>query len=258
MARLVTIPISHFCEKARWALDLAGAPYQEDGYAPVVHRLPLARLKATTAPVLVCDDGTVLRDSTDIVRHADRHGDLGLFGDDAAQRAEVEALVARFDRSVGPAARLLTYAVFLDEPEAFVALAGAGLAPRRAVTLRVTRPAVTATIRRFFRIDHEAVLRAEATLEAELAFADGLRAGGRYLVGGRFTAADLTFAALLAPAVQPAGYGAPVPSLEEMPAARRDDVERWRALPSATVVAELYAEHRHLSTRHPNPSQGAS
>ena len=28
-ARLVTIPISHFCEKARWALDRAGVDYVE-------------------------------------------------------------------------------------------------------------------------------------------------------------------------------------------------------------------------------------
>jgi glutathione S-transferase len=243
--RLVTIPVSHFCEKARWALDLAGVPYVEDGWAPVAHRLALRRLRATTAPALVTDDGTVLRESTDIVRHADGAGGLGLFGDDRAERSEVEALVARFDATVGPAARLLTYATLLGEPEAFVRTAGAGLSPRRAIPLRVARPLIAATIRRFFGVDADAVRRAEATLEAELAFAGATRGTSRYLVGGRFTAADLTFAALLAPAVQPAGYGAPVPPLEEMPAARRADVARWRATPSATVVSELYAQHRH-------------
>lgn len=257
MARLVTIPISHYCEKARWALDLAGVPYREDGYAPVVHRLPLARLKATTAPAFVTSDGTILRQSSAIVRHADAHahagGRLALFGRDAAERAEVERLVARFDEGIGPAARLLTYATLLDEPAAFVAVVGAGLPARQAAVLRVARPGVAATIRRFFGVDADAVRRAEATLEAELAFADRVRGGDRYLVGGRFTAADLTFAALLAPAVHPAGYGAPVPPLEEMPAARRDTVARWRALPSATVVSDLYAEHRHARPRsHPS------
>ena len=30
MLRLVTIPISPFCEKARWALDRAGLAYREE------------------------------------------------------------------------------------------------------------------------------------------------------------------------------------------------------------------------------------
>lgn len=29
-SRLLTIPISHYCEKARWALEHAGIPYRED------------------------------------------------------------------------------------------------------------------------------------------------------------------------------------------------------------------------------------
>ena len=38
-----------------------------------------------------------------------------------------------------------------------------------------------------------------------------LAGGRRYLVGDRFTAADLTLAALAAPALLPAGYGVRLP-----------------------------------------------
>ena len=31
--RLVTIPISHYCEKARWALERAGIAYREERHA---------------------------------------------------------------------------------------------------------------------------------------------------------------------------------------------------------------------------------
>ena len=37
--RFVTIHFSHYCEKARWALDRLGVPYREEGYLPVVHYL---------------------------------------------------------------------------------------------------------------------------------------------------------------------------------------------------------------------------
>ncbi len=36
-ARLVTIPISHFCEEARWALDRAGVEYVEQPHLQLVH-----------------------------------------------------------------------------------------------------------------------------------------------------------------------------------------------------------------------------
>jgi len=36
-ARLITIPFSHYCEKARWALELCGIAYEEDGHLPVFH-----------------------------------------------------------------------------------------------------------------------------------------------------------------------------------------------------------------------------
>ena len=37
--RLLTIPISHFCEKARWALDRAGVDYVERRHIQLVHAL---------------------------------------------------------------------------------------------------------------------------------------------------------------------------------------------------------------------------
>ena len=41
--RLVTIPISHYCEKARWALDRAGMPYREERHVQGIHRLAARR-----------------------------------------------------------------------------------------------------------------------------------------------------------------------------------------------------------------------
>src|SRR5665648_147371 len=62
-AVLVTIPISHYCEKARWALDRAGVPYRERRHLQGLHRVAVRRAGGgLTAPVLV-DDGRVLAES---------------------------------------------------------------------------------------------------------------------------------------------------------------------------------------------------
>src|SRR5947209_6624696 len=73
VARLVTIPISHFCEKARWALDRAGVEYVEQRHLQLLHVLA-ARFAGggRTVPVFVTDAGDVLADSTAILRWSDR------------------------------------------------------------------------------------------------------------------------------------------------------------------------------------------
>src|SRR3954452_12080506 len=72
MRRLLTIPISHFCEKARWALDRAGLDYREERHAQGIHQVVARRAGGgKTMPVLVAEEG-VFPDSEDIVRYADR------------------------------------------------------------------------------------------------------------------------------------------------------------------------------------------
>ena len=40
---LITIPISHYCEKARWALDRAGVDYEEHPHLQLIHRIAVRR-----------------------------------------------------------------------------------------------------------------------------------------------------------------------------------------------------------------------
>ena len=77
--RLITIPISHFCEKARWALELADMPYREERHLQGIHWAHVWRAgRGWTAPVLVTPKGP-LRESAQIVRFADARAHLGLY-----------------------------------------------------------------------------------------------------------------------------------------------------------------------------------
>jgi glutathione S-transferase len=68
--------------------------------------------------------------------------------------------------------------------------------------------------------------------------------GRRFLLGNRFTAADLTFAALSAPMLLPAGYGSPLPPPEAMPAPAARQIRRLRAHPAGEFADRLYREER--------------
>ena len=71
MRRLLTIPISHYCEKARWALERAGLSYREERHVQGVNRIVSRRAGGHgTLPVLICEAG-VLAESEAILRYAD-------------------------------------------------------------------------------------------------------------------------------------------------------------------------------------------
>ena len=110
-ARLVTIPISHFCEKARWALDRAGVDYVEQRHLQVIHVFAARRAGGgRTVPVLVTADGRVLPESSDILRWADARvaAERRLYPD-GALGAEAAAFEHRLDEGFGPDGRLWMY-----------------------------------------------------------------------------------------------------------------------------------------------------
>ena len=109
---LYTIPISHYCEKARWALDRSGIPYRERAHVQVIHRFVAMRVgRSKTMPVLARSDGGVLTESEDILAYADTRApaDARLYPDDPAERDEVRALERDFDDRLGPHGRRWMY-----------------------------------------------------------------------------------------------------------------------------------------------------
>src|SRR5438045_2718867 len=109
---LYTIPISHYCEKARWALDRSGVPYRERSHIQVIHRFVARRVgRSETMPILVRGDGPVLTESADILAYTDTRAPMTarLFPDDPAAGEEVRALERDFDERLGPHGRRWMY-----------------------------------------------------------------------------------------------------------------------------------------------------
>ncbi|MBL9104475.1 MAG: glutathione S-transferase [Myxococcales bacterium] len=245
--RLITIGFSHFCEKARWALDRAGLEYREEDHAPLLHwRASLAAGGGRTVPVLVTPE-RVLRESTDILHYCDAQApaERRLFPQEPEPRAEVEALVADYDRGLGPAVRRFVYFHLLRQREAAVELLGC-TGPRweRGLVRRIF-PAMAGMLRRGLKITPEGAQRSASRLEATLAAVEARLADGRrYLTGDRFTAADLTFAALGAIVVLPPAYGFPIPTTAGQLPTLTDFIEATRARPAGRFIARMYAEER--------------
>jgi glutathione S-transferase len=244
---LFTIGISHFCEKARWALDRARVGYEEHAYPPVMHyAATYPRFRQRSTPILATPHG-VVRDSTSIVRHADQFlaPPDRLWPESTDETAEVDRLVALFDSKLGPHSRRIAYFYLLSDLPEFtrISLARSTLTGR--VAFRLARPALVQLIRRGLHVDEAGLRRSEERLAGVFDEVDALLAKrGSYLVGSRMSAADLTFAALAAPILVPPAYGWPLPKVDETPAPFRALVARYRERRAGRWALELYARER--------------
>ncbi|MEK6326057.1 MAG: glutathione S-transferase family protein [Actinomycetota bacterium] len=240
------IRISHYSEKARWALDYKGVEHQLRAPPPGVHilvALALTRGRHKTFPVLQLE-GKNLGDSTAIIAALeDRFPEPPLYPEDPEELRRALELEDWFDEELGPHIRLLVWheaarhpeqmaaAVAPDVPRPLRRLRGAGVAAARYASafagLRYGVKSPEAA-----ELARGRVLAALDRLEAELD-------GNEYLVGERFSVADLTAAALLYPLAFPP-EGPPV----NPPAG----YERFRGpladRPGYRWVEEMFRRHR--------------
>ena len=239
--------MSHFCEKARWALDLSGVSYREDGRLQLFHYLSTARVGAgRTVPVLVTDDGTVLCDSTEIVRWADVRTPKGATL--LANEPDQVAAMTEMERW-GVQTRLWAYHRLLPDREQSIRLLHQGVPRWQAMTIRPLFGVLSGVLVDKLGATDERVSRAVIRIEQRLdRVAETLADGRPYLTGDTFTATDLTFCALAAPLVMPAGYGKDfqLPQVEELPEPAITEVATYRHHPAGQFILRVYAERRRL------------
>lgn len=242
--RLITIPISHFCEKARWAFDRAGIEFDEERHLQVIHVWHARRAGGRyTVPVTVLPDGAVLDDSSKILNWIDDQlpDERKLYPAAFASRAR--ATEEWLDRTLGPDGRAWMYSFMLREPELAQTFgldgtpeieqkmfAGLFKPMGHVIRARVGMGGASADIQRVVDVYDEIAAR--------------LDDGRRYLLGDQFTAADLTFAALSAAVLVPEGYGVRLPSVDDVPVGMRPKVNELRQHPAGQFALRMYAEER--------------
>lgn len=244
------IPLSHFNEKVRWALDWKRVPHRR---RPPARTYLLQAWWATgqgKLPILFLD-GRAIADSTRIIAAVEeRWPEPPLYPRDPAARERALALEDFFDEGLGPAIRAAVVTpLFRNDPDVALRLLTTGM-PRAAYQALAPLTRVFPAFYRFrHHIDDANLEHDRATVRAALERIEAERQGRAYLVGEAFSVADLTAASLLGvllrpPELQyPAGVGFP-PYLEDYRGA-------VLAHPAAQWAMEVYRRHRGTSAEIP-------
>ena len=239
------IAVSHYSEKARWALDYKGVEHQRRSPPPGLHMpvvLWLTRGRSYTLPAMDLD-GRRLGDSTAIIAALEeRYPKPPLYPSDPVQRRRALALEDWFDEELAPYARRLVFHELGRDRERLER----SVAKSAPALYEKVGPGAVAYARMFTKVRYgthpeaaaerarQRVVEGFDRLEAELGD-DG------YLVGGRFTVADLTAAALFYPVVMP-------PEAPRLLTDLPERYERFRAQvrerPGWRWVEEMFRRHR--------------
>ena len=246
VSRLVLwhFPVSHYNEKARWALDLKGLEYER---VPLgASYLPRAWWKTGqgSLPILLLEDGTAVPDSTRIIATLEaRAPEPPLYPSDPAERERALALEDWFDEEVGPAVRTWILGdAWEKSPEAAFGLLSTGMEE----TLYLPRPLLPLMRRMYLwrhTINDETRAVARDQVRAGLDRIQAERQPSGYLVGDRFSVADLTAAALLGVIVLPPELEFPA-DLGPLPESIRKHRDAIADHPGFDWVRDMYARHR--------------
>jgi glutathione S-transferase len=239
------LQISHYNEKVRWALDYKRIAHTRRSMLPGIHRLIARRLAGVvTSPVLVID-GQGIGDSTAILQAIEeRWPEPPLYPADPAERERALELEDWFDEELGPDIRRAVYHELLPYPDLVVPLFTDGASDFSKKMLRRSFPVLRLGMKQILNIHEEPAMRSRAKSIAALDRLEQELGGRDYLVGNRFTVADLTAASLFYPIALPPQFPYTSPRFEDLPQGAQEFLGEMRERPGAQWVAEMYRRHR--------------
>jgi glutathione S-transferase len=242
--------ISHYCEKALFAFDHFRIVHHSVPLAPGPH-IKFCRslgVDGSSLPVLV-DGEFVLQGSAQIVDWAQARNtvpELALeTADDTPACREIEQ---RLDRVFGVHVRRYFYSeALLQQPQLVRPIFCKGLPWTEQLIVRVAWGKICQAMIRGLDLGPEQGLESRQIIETELAWLDDILADGRqFLVGKRFSRADLAAASLLSTIALPPQH--PTYRNLKIPPGIAADLALWQQRPSLRWAREIYRRYR-------NPAQ---
>ena len=245
---LYVFAISHYCERARWALDYLGIEYRLQHLSPITYARIVRSLGVadTALPVLTAGSLT-LQGSARIMDWAEaqnRSAKRSLEVDVSADVTSGREIERRLDNVAGIHVRRFYYAdALLNQPQQVRPIFSRNLAWHEQIMLRLAWSKICKYMIRGLDLGVEQGRESRQIIAAELDWLDGLLADARpFLLGDHFSRTDLTAASLLSPLVLPAEH--PTYHNLELPPGVAAEVAKWQQRPSMRWIGDIYRNFR--------------
>ena len=225
--KLLVFPHSHYCEKARWALDYKGLDSQVVPIMPGFHIYTVRKYAPeTTVPVLLTDDRTVQGSSEIIDFLEKRYPEKSLTPSEEPMRQECLELEHSMDRKLGESLRRILYSFLLAYPDFICHCFTQSMPKYKQILARLCYFILRHNIYKEFVISAEEVESAKCEFHETMEYLAERLQGQEYLVGSEFSRADLSIASMLSILIMP-----------------KEHSFQWQELPDDTEVRDFYKKY---------------
>lgn len=146
-----------------------------------------------------------------------------------------------YNGGMGHDIAVFAYYHLLPERALMAPIFAAPVPPAEAKLVPATYGLMSAAFKALLKLSPQHAAEAADRMRASFDATDQRIADGRrYLCGGRLTKGDIALCAASAPILLPQGYGAQMPTIEDLPPVMRALSEELRARPTAAFVQRLY------------------
>lgn len=243
---LYIFAISHYCEKARWALDYLGIDYDLVHLAPGEHVKTARRLGAPRSHLpYLSVDGQVVQGSAEIIDWADNatsSADRRLAPDSDPE--ECVRIEKRLDNVAGVHIRRYFYSeAMVEHPGTVRPIFVRDLPLMKKLMVSLIWRKVRKMMMARMDLGRKQGQESKDITAGELDWLDGLLSDGRdYLIGNRFSRADIAAASLLAPLALPPQH--PTYANVIHPPRMAIDVADWDQRLSIVWIRKIYEQYR--------------
>lgn len=246
--KLLEFPHSHYCEKARWALDFKKIPFQVVTILPGFHLWTVRRYApGTSVPVLLSDDQAV-QGSSKIINFLENHSPAyPLTPEDDNVRLECLKLEKEMDIKLGLPIRQILYHRLLAYPSFVSFCFTHSLSVVKQFAFRLYYPVLRKKIYQTYVISDAEVKKGHSDFNKTMdTLAENLT-GKSYLFNDRFSRADLTVSSMLSFLVMPEQHPFPWP---EIPDPQIKTLQKsYSEHPVCIWVSKIYETHRPLAPK---------
>ena len=238
---LYQIPLSHYCEKVRWTLDYKGLQYTAKNLLPGLHVKTIKKIAPQSSVPVLQHEGRIVQGSAQIITYLeDRFPEKKLMPANSLDAQTAVEWERYFDNDIGVHVRRYLYHTILKHPSLTADLLGAGGPFWAKPFLRLIFPGLSKKMRKYMDINDASTEVSKRHIQKALKRINDSLENKKYLVGDRFSRADLCAAALLAPLFMPAKYGLSWP--HKLPEPLQSEIEALA--PQLQWAKDIYARHR--------------